>query len=78
MTTTFTPKSHFLGKAAVKREQRGVCSGTAERKQAHRGFLGNGLRGRVRSHGFLNRLRWRLHGCLLVHPSFAGYYKVGL
>ena len=44
MAATITPtKSRFLGKAAVKREQRGACSGTAERKQARRGFLGNGL-----------------------------------
>ena len=35
-------KKIFLGKAAVKREQRGACSGTAERKQARR-FGGNGL-----------------------------------
>ena len=43
MTITITPpKSHFLGKAAVKREQRGACSGTAERTQTRR-FCGNGL-----------------------------------
>jgi hypothetical protein len=42
MATTITPKSRFHGKAAVKREQRGACSDTAERKQARR-FGGNGL-----------------------------------
>lgn len=42
MATTNTPKSRFCGKAAVKREQRGACSGTAERKQARR-FGGNDL-----------------------------------
>lgn len=43
MATTITPpKSRFLGKAAVKRELRGACSGTADRKQARR-FCGNGL-----------------------------------
>ena len=42
MAATITPKSCFLDKAAIKREQRGACSGTAERKQARR-FCGNGL-----------------------------------
>lgn len=43
MAATITPtKSRFLGKAAVKREQRGAYSGTAERKQDRR-FCGNGL-----------------------------------
>ena len=43
MTAKITPpKGRFLGKAAVKREQRGACSGTAERKQARR-FGGNGM-----------------------------------
>jgi len=43
MSATITPpKSRFCGKAAVKREQRGACSGTAERKQDRR-FCGNGL-----------------------------------
>ena len=31
------------GKAAGKREKRDACIGTSERKQARRGFLGNGL-----------------------------------
>ena len=47
MATTITPpKSRFLGKAAVKREQRGACSGTAERKQARR-FGGRSTSGRL-------------------------------
>ena len=33
----------FAGKAAGKREKRDACIGTSERKQARRGFLGNGL-----------------------------------
>ena len=33
----------FVGKAAGKREKRDACIGTSERKQARRGFLGNGL-----------------------------------
>ena len=35
-------KSPFAGKAAVKREQNGTCSGSAEREQVRR-FSGNGL-----------------------------------
>lgn len=31
------------GKAAGKREKRDACIGASERKQARRGFLGNGL-----------------------------------
>jgi len=36
-------KSPFGGKAASKREQSGARTGSAEREQARRGFLGNGL-----------------------------------
>ena len=36
-------KSPFAGKAAIKREQSGARTGSAEREQARRGFLGNGL-----------------------------------
>jgi len=36
-------KSPFGGKAAIKREQSGARTGSAEREQARRGFLGNGL-----------------------------------
>lgn len=36
-------KKVFLDKAAGKREQDNACIGHAERKQARRGFLGNGL-----------------------------------
>ena len=36
-------KKVFLDKAAGKREQDNACIGYAERKQARRGFLGNGL-----------------------------------
>jgi len=36
-------KSPFADKAAGKREQCGACTGTDGRKQARRGFLGNGL-----------------------------------
>ena len=32
-----------MGKAASKREQSGARTGSAEREQARRGFLGNGL-----------------------------------
>ena len=35
--------TRFAGKAAIKRGQNGACIGSAERKQARRGFLGNGL-----------------------------------
>ena len=41
MTQTKT-KSPFAGKAAIKREQSGACTGSAEREQA-RPFAGNGL-----------------------------------
>ena len=33
----------FAGKAAIKRGQNGACIGSAEREQARRVFLGNGL-----------------------------------
>jgi len=56
MATTITSKSRFLGKAAVKREQRGACSDTAERKQAHRGFLGRSTSGRLLPTGRKNGL----------------------
>ena len=36
-------KKKFLGKVASKREQGNAGVGHAERKQARRGFLGNGL-----------------------------------
>ena len=36
-------KTKFAGKAAIKREQNGTRSGSAEREQARRVFLGNGL-----------------------------------
>ena len=56
METTSTHKSRVCGKAAVKREQRGVCSGTAERKQARRGFLGRSTFGRLLPTGRKNGL----------------------
>ena len=56
MATTITPKSRFCGKAAVKREQRGACSGTAERKQVRRGFLGRSTSGRLLPTGRKNGL----------------------
>jgi hypothetical protein len=37
------PPTKFAGKAAVKRGQSGTGSGSAERGQARRVFLGNGL-----------------------------------